>query len=250
MRPGRFSTNASAICLSRGISSLARAQRRHLVDRHVVVLLRTPQVRKIAIPQPLVQHFGIASGRRAADDQLLALAFIRHRHHGHAAFLYLQQAMQGILHRQMRHHLTGDLAEARQAVLQEDETVFVDAGYIPGGIPAVLHNLGGFPGLPKITEHQVRPLDLQQAGRSRRQQRPGLQILHPHRHAGHGVADTALAGTRLLDALTLDIPDIKRDYRREFAIARPASQRTGQQRALSMDRALRHDGIAAATSSR
>src|SRR5947208_3378291 len=73
------------------------------------------------------------------------------------------QFLQDVLDFDVRHHLATNFAEAAQAVGDAQKTVFIHPRDVPGVVPAVAEDLGGFFRLVEVAAHDVRSADKQQS---------------------------------------------------------------------------------------
>jgi hypothetical protein len=67
----------------------------------------------------------------------------------------------------VRHDLAANLAEARDAVRDRDETILIDHSDIAGRVPSVVQHLGCLLGLAQIAAHDIWPFHQQHSGSSR-----------------------------------------------------------------------------------
>ena len=100
-----------------------------------------PQARELGLAQPLPQFVGLDVRVGVERDESFAFRVVRDRRDDAGAVI-ADERLDLLLDLHVRHHLAGDLAEAREAIGDPHETGLVDRRDVPRDIPAVAEHLG------------------------------------------------------------------------------------------------------------
>src|SRR5262249_46211318 len=128
----------------------------------------------------------------------------------------IEQLVELLFDLDVRHHLTADLAEAREPVGDGEEAVLIDRREIAGVIPAVAQDLGGLLRLAEIAQHDARSFDFEQTRLIESAGLAGLGMHDAHRDARQRMSDLATLGADLAEARRAEITSIHADHRRAF----------------------------------
>ena len=127
--------------------------------------------------------------------------------------------MQLVFNLDVRDHFAADLAEAREAVGDGEETVFFHERNVAGGIPAILKDLGCFLRFAEIAFHHVGALNQQHARGSWSDRLSCVQIDDAHGDAGKRVANFAATPAYLAKSGCAEIAAIHGHHRRALGAA-------------------------------
>ena len=116
-------------------------------------------------------------------NQALAFLLIWHSRYRENLLGCLRQFMQLFFNLDVRHHLSANFAEARQAVSDGKKPIFFHRGDVAGHIPAIAQNFGGLIRTPQIALHHVWAFQQQHARFIERQRLESFRINNAHAHA-------------------------------------------------------------------
>src|SRR5690348_13920603 len=97
------------------------------------------------------------------DDQFFAFLAVRNSRDEESGLGGAGEFVQFLLDFDVRDHFAADFAEAREAVGDGEEAVFVDGSDVAGDVPAVAKDFTGLVGPAQIALHDIRPADEKKA---------------------------------------------------------------------------------------
>src|ERR1043165_5077526 len=115
---------------------LAGAERRNGFDEMQILALWDPQAREFRAAQPLPQILRSQFGVSVEGDEAFAFGVVRDRGDDGGRVI-AEQRLDFLFDLHVRHHLAGDLAEARESIGDADEATLVDGRDVAGDVPAI-----------------------------------------------------------------------------------------------------------------
>src|SRR5256885_1133937 len=114
------------------------------LDAQELVLPRPPQRGQVALSQFLEAFFQLTLIQRVQHDQALAFLLIGHGGDHKGLLPGAGQFLQDVLDFDVGHHPATNFAEAAPAGGGKQKTIFIHPRDVPGVVPAVADDLGGF----------------------------------------------------------------------------------------------------------